>query len=61
MTVDDLDILLSIVTGNDNVACINGAVGVTRGAGAVEGRDRTRVGRGGSSVIIEGDLERVSG
>jgi hypothetical protein len=59
VTVDDLDILLSIVTGNDNVACINGAAGVTLGAGAVEGLHRTRGGRGGSKVRIEGDLERL--
>jgi hypothetical protein len=60
VTVDDLDILLSIVTGNDNVACINGAAGVTLGAGAVDGRDRTSGGRGDSNVRIEGDLERLS-
>jgi hypothetical protein len=59
VTVDDLDILLSIVTGNDNVACINGAAGVTLGAGAVDGRDRTSGGLGGSNVRIEGDLERL--
>ena len=58
VTVDDLDILLSIVTGNDNVAFINGGAGVTLGAGAVDGRQRTRGGRGGSNVRIEGDLER---
>jgi hypothetical protein len=60
VTVDDLDILLSMVTGNDNVACISGGAGVTLGAGAVEGRHRTRGGRGGSNVRIEGDLERLS-
>jgi hypothetical protein len=59
VTVDDLDSLLSIVTGSDKVACINGAAEVTLGAGAVDGRDRTRVGRGGSSVIMDGDLERL--
>jgi hypothetical protein len=58
VTVDDLDILLSIVTGNDNVACIIGGAGVTLGAGAVDGRHRTRGGRGSSKVRIEGDLER---
>lgn len=59
VTVDDLDILLSIVTGSDKVACINGATGVALGAGAVDGRDRTRSGRGGSSARMEGDLDRV--
>jgi hypothetical protein len=59
VTVDDLDILLSIVTGNDNIACINGGAGVTLGAGAVDGRHRTRGGRGGSNVRMDGDLERL--
>jgi hypothetical protein len=59
VTVDDLDILLSIVTGNDNVACISGGAGVILGAGAVDGRHLTRGGRGGSNVRIEGDLERL--
>jgi hypothetical protein len=61
VTVDDLDIRLSIVTGSDRVACINGAMGVARGAGAVEGRERTSNGRGGSNVRIEGDLDRLLG
>jgi hypothetical protein len=60
VTVDDLDILLSMVTGNDKVACIIGGAGVILGAGAVDGRHRTRGGRGGSKERIEGDLERLS-
>ena len=61
VTVDDLDIRRSIVTGKDKVACINGAGGVIRGAGAVEGLDLAKAGLTGGSriVMIDGDRERV--
>jgi hypothetical protein len=61
VTVDDLDIRRSIVTGRERVACINGPVGVTRGAGAVDGLDLAKAGRteGSRIVTIEGDLERL--
>jgi hypothetical protein len=68
VTVDDLDIRLSIVIGSERVACISGGgalMGVA-GAGAVEGRKREyNVGRfsgkGSTIVRTEGDRDRWPG
>jgi hypothetical protein len=61
VTVDDRDTLLSTVTGSDKVANIIGAGGVIRGAGAVDGLARDKVGRTGGSmmVMMDGDLDRL--
>jgi hypothetical protein len=65
MTVDDLDILLSIVIGSERVACISGGGMLTAGAGAVEGRSRESIGGRCSGVIstmvrMEGERDRPS-